>query len=525
MTPRLVPLVLISCAGLALAQQGPQTSPPLEDPLWPRELREQGRRAEELRLLKERVRAQERELQRIRGHVPTLAADDQDPTPPEAPALPAPAPDQSPAPQPQGEEPQPAHPQPAQPRPERPRAPASRAEPEPRPAPRAAPRRAEPAPELDLEEPTPIRELGLDVAAGTDRTLTQRLRGDESRDIAQGKRDLAERLLGGLLGAPVLGALPPERRVALRDALLPAFRDPRLASGRLPILRVKVNLGEALDRLLDALGIDGSTFPTFVALAHGFRAPTQRAGAVAESALTDTLQRFRLRRVQRPADAGLVVAIRGGVAFEPFPGESAQAQVYRGSLRCQGVTGRAYHRDSATVVSHFNLSSFSERKDAFEADVEGLHEPWVASAEAISAQAEHYARDIGRAVGLRVARALLLSHCRSTQGKVQAPAPAPVASQPAPPPAQSAAPEPAGERYQLRFRIGEDEAEEIVGLLRRKGQFRDWELVALEGDEATYRANYAGRGVVLRLREALAELSIHGVVRKRGEVLTIRQAD
>ncbi|HBP23139.1 MAG TPA: hypothetical protein DEA08_35875 [Planctomycetes bacterium] len=556
---RLRPRVLLAVLPATLLV-APLTWAQEADPLWPRDLREESAQLRELRDLRIRLDAMRVELQRLRALAQRtgrlvdsqaaraqllereleagearLAQLDPEATPSapaaSAPAA-APAPVQAPAPG------APSEPAPAGVAPEE--APARPAPVQPSPAPPA------PAPSEGFElpksappvaDPLPIRAVGLALAASTERSFSLNLAGEDPASLAAGSRDLAHRVLGGMLGRPVLGALPQERREALAAALEGAFRSRiRPARGQQPPrLHVRLDLGEGLARVLDALGVTPATFPTFLTVTHAVVGPNPRTAELVGAALADTLHRFRLREVtrERARDAGLIASARGQIVLSRFPGATAQAQAgYQGSLRPQGLSGRLYQRSTRTLLAHFALSSDSQRSTVEEASCEDLHQPWI-GAEGADAASEAYARAVGRAIGLRLARALLLDYvrggARTSLSARPVEEPAPSALQPksqaheASPAVAGAA---AGTRYAIRFQgLDPDDVAMFVDRLHQGGRFTDWDHVRIEGGLEVYRANYAGRGVVVRLREGLEALSIPAIVRKRGPVLRIIAAD
>ena len=569
MFERLRPRVLLAVLPAALLA-APLTWAQEADPLWPRDLREEPAELRELRELRIRLDAMRAELQRLRALAQRrgrlvdsqaaraellerelamgeerLAELDPDATP-SAPATPAPvvpapapvvpapapapvvpAPSEQSEPAPAGVLPEevPAAPAPAAPAPAAPAPAPSFAEPGAPAHGLALPQEAPP-----VADPLPIRAVGLALAASTERSFSLALVGEDAASVAAGRRDLARRVLGGILGRPVLGALPPARREALAAALEGAFRArTRPARGEQPArLQVRLDLGEGLARVLDALGVTPGTFPAFLTVTHAVVGHNPRTGELVGAALADTLHRFRLREVprERAREAGLIAAARGQVVLARFPGATARAQAgYEGSLRPQGLTGRLYQRATRTLLAHFALSSDSQRSSVEEATCEDLHQPWIGG-EGADAASEAYARDLGRAIGLRLARALLLDYVRGgAPSAAQASAGPQLGAEAAP---AEARPElaAAGTRYAIRFQgLDADEVASLVDRLHQRARFSDWEHVRIEGGLEVYRASYAGRGVVLRLREGLAALSIPATVRKRGPVLRVVAAD
>lgn len=524
-------------ATLAGAQQLPG-----EDPLWPKELRAEGRQAGELRRLRELAREYEDQLARLRVKLAeaTKEAASRRPTSqpaeqakdeaqlealrrqvellqgelerakasaaPEAPALPPVA--EAPAPE----------------------APALEA-PE-APAPEAAP----------LNAPNFAEREELPASVGADRVLTRRIR---EGGIPAAKRELAEDVLQRIYGRQVLSLLGADELGRLLDAVEATFRQVRVERG---LLRLRCHEAEAQARTLDVLGLDEAlAAEPFLVVTNRFRGPSD-AGRIAGAAFSDTLQSFRFRATGRGQRAPLVIALSGRLAFSRMPHGSAHAQLYRGQLRCQAVRVRVFHRPSNQILHHSALSSDAELR-ADESHPTELHQPWIARDASIAEVGEAYAGAVGRAAAQRVARTLLVDILRS-RGQLSATGRAftqPAASQAEfvegePAPLASGAPAPlasakttvedapleapasyevsSAPRYVLRFKGLEDvEVDEAIEALQQNPRFARWKHVSSTGDLHVYACDYAGRGVVLRLREVLAEADVS--VTKRGPRLTI----
>lgn len=100
--------------------------------------------------------------------------------------------------------------------------------------------------------------------------------------------------------------------------------------------------------------------------------------------------------------APLVVAIKGNIKFEEFPAGSPQAQQFRGYLRCQGVTGRLYDKNSDTILANFNIRSDKSINNEQDASRELLHQPWVGKMDSVSEAAEAYAQLIGKYIAKNI---------------------------------------------------------------------------------------------------------------------------
>lgn len=520
-------------ATLAGAQQLPG-----EDPLWPKELRAEGRQAGELRRLRQLAREYEDQLGRLRVKLaeatkeaasrrptsrPAEQAKDEAQlealrrqvellqselerakasTAPEAPAL-APArtrPDQ------------PSEALEAQPS-EAPEAPALAPE-----APAAAPS----APDFSEREELP-------ASSGADRALSRRVR---EGGVAAAKRELAEDVLQRIYGRQVLSLLQPGEVSRLLDAVEACFRNERVERG---LLRLRCHEAEAQARTLDLLGIDGAT-EAFLVVTNRFQGPSD-AGRIAGAAFTDTLQSFRFRASGRGQRAPLVIALSGRLAFSRMPHGSAHAQLYRGQLRCQAVRVRVFHRPSNQILHHSAITSDAELRSG-ETHPSELYQPWIAHDASIGEVGERYADAVGRAAGQRVARTLLVEILRS-RGHMSATGRAfsqPEASQAdfvdgEPAPLASGAPAPVeressfevaarAPRYVLHFKGLEDaDVDEAIEELQHNARFSRWKHVSSTGDLHVYACDYSGRGVVLRLREALVDTPVR--VTKRGPRLTI----
>jgi hypothetical protein len=515
-------------ATLAGAQQLPG-----EDPLWPKELRAEGRQAGELRRLRQLAREYEDQLGRLRVKLaeatkeaasrrptsrPAEQAKDEAQlevlrrqvellqselerakasTAPEAPAL-APS--------------EPAAPEPA------PEAPTLAEAP-------AAPAAASSAPDFAEREELP-------ASSGADRALSRRIR---EGGVAAAKRELAEDVLQRIYGRQVLSLLRANEVSRLLDAVEACFRNERVERG---LLRLRCHEAEAQARTLDLLGIDEALgAEAFLVVTNRFEGPSD-AGRIAGAAFTDTLQGFRFRASGRGQRAPLVVALSGRLAFSRMPQGSAHAQLYRGQLRCQAVRVRVFHRPSNQIMLHSALTSDAELRSG-ETHPTELHQPWIARDASIGEVGERYADAVGRAAGQRVARTLLVDILRS-RGHMSATGRA--FSQPdlsqadfvdgEPAPLASGAPAPVQQeetsfevarapRYVLHFKGLEDaDVDEAIEELQQSSRFSRWKHVSSTGDLHVYACDYSGRGVVLRLREALVDTPVR--VTKRGPRLTIR---
>lgn len=491
----------LGVAGLAGAQQLPG-----EDPLWPKELREEGRQAGELRRLRElarereaeleRLRAQEQEaptsrpareeaeaelvrlraeLDRLQAEVERLRAAPVAPAAPLAPAL----------------------------------APAA-------PAPALAPAAAAPP-----SAPAP--------AAPVARA--------ESAEVADARRAQANSILEELLGREVVSLLDGREYEAALSGVASCFRAERTKTGR---PRWSCDRSEALDQALRALNLGALTSEPFQLVSNRFGGSDE--GALAAAACTDMLQRFHLRAVS--GTAPLVVTLSGRLVFSPFRNET-HSQLYAGQLRCQAVRVRVYHRPSNEVLLNSPLNSDENLREG-EAFGAALPQPWVARDSSQSEVAERYAVLIGQRAGVRAAQGLIADFLRARSGVVnrtpevdaaQAEGPrhdegfsgyesfadgagrSELSAEAGPSPEISSAP---AARYVLCFRgLHDADVDDALERLTRAEGFARWKHVSSVGDLRVYSCTFEGRGVVLRLRDSLAADGISATVSKRGPRLTI----
>lgn len=523
---------LVSLAG---AQQLPG-----EDPLWPKELRAEGRQAGELRRLRQLAREYEGQLSRLRVKLAEATKEAESRRPTSRPAEQARDEAQLKSLQRQVEL--------LQSELERTRVPSAPAAPAPQaleaPAPEApaleAP--AEALPEVLPEAPASSFAEREEVApiSGSDQTLSKRIRDG---GLAAAKRELAEDVLQRIYGRQTLSLIQRDELGRLLDAVEACFRHERVERG---LLRLRCHEAEALARTLDVLGLDDElgTEP-FLVVTNRFEGPSD-AGRIAGATFTDTLQSFRFRAAGRGHRAPLVVSLSGRLAFSQMPRESVHAQLYRGQLRCQAVRVRVFHRPTNQILLHSAISSNKELREG-ETHPSELHQPWIARDASIGGVGERYAEAVGRAAGHRVARALLVQilrgrgHTTATsraftqsseaQAEFHAGSPAPLASgAPAPleareslaeAPAFEAAPAARAPRYVLRFKGLDDvEVDEAIEELQQNERFARWKHVSSAGGVHVFACDYAGRGVVLRVRDALVESEVR--VTKRGPRITIR---
>jgi len=521
-------------ATLAGAQQLPG-----EDPLWPKELRAEGRQAGELRRLRQLAREYEGQLSRLRVKLAEATKEAESRRPTSRPAEQAKDEAQLEALRRQVEL--------LQSELERAKSSAAPAEVAPE-APAIAP--SEPAPEAPAfaapeapaaapsESPDFAEREELPASTGADRALSRRVR---EGGVAAAKRELAEDVLQRIYGRQVLSLLQGEEISRLLEAVEATFRRVRVEGG---LLRLRCHEAEAQARTLDVLGVDEALgAEPFLAVTNRFEGPSD-AGRIAGAAFTDTLQGFRFRAAGRGQRAPLVIALSGRLAFSRMPQGSAHDQLYRGQLRCQAVRVRVFHRPSNQILHHSAISSDAELR-ADESHPSELHQPWIARDASIGEVGERYADAVGRAAAQRVARTLLVEilrgrgHMSATSRAFTQPdlsqadfvggEPAPLASgAPAPvaPLEREAVEAPTSfevsraPRYVLRFKGLEDaEVDEAIEELQRNERFARWKHVSSTGDLHVYACDYSGRGVVLRLREALAEADVR--VTKRGPRLTI----
>tara|TARA_R110002072_G_scaffold128623_8_gene266458 strand:- start:225 stop:1832 length:1608 start_codon:yes stop_codon:yes gene_type:complete len=516
-------------ATLAGAQQLPG-----EDPLWPKELRAEGRQAGELRRLRQLAREYEGQLSRLRVKLAEATKEAESRRPTSQPAEQAKDEAQLETLRRQVEllQSELERAKASEPAPEAPAfAPSA-------PAPEAPALAAPEAPHLAPSAPDFAEREELPASTGADRALSRRIR---EGGIAAAKRELAEDVLQRIYGRQVLSLLQAEELGRLLDAVEACFRRERVEGG---LLRLRCHEAEAQARTLDVLGVDEALgAEPFLVVTNRFEGPSD-AGRIAGAAFTDTLQGFRLRAAGRGQRAPLVIALSGRLAFSRMPQGSAHDQLYRGQLRCQAVRVRVFHRPSNQILHHSAITSDAELR-ADESHPSELHQPWIARDASIGEIGERYADAVGRAAAQRVARTLLVEILRG-RGSMSATSraftqpdlsqadfvdgePAPLASgAPAPvaPLEREAVEAPTSfevsraPRYVLRFKgLDDAEVDEAIEDLQRNERFARWKHVSSTGDLHVYACDYSGRGVVLRLREALADADVR--VSKRGPRLTI----
>ncbi|MBL4848099.1 MAG: hypothetical protein JKY65_21495 [Planctomycetes bacterium] len=344
--------------------------------------------------------------------------------------------------------------------------------------------------------------------------------------VAAARRSLAEDVLQRLFGRQVLSLLTSSKIEALIEAVAATFRQERIQRG---LLRLRCHEGEALARTLDVLQLNAQIMSeSFFVVTNRFEGPSD-AGRVAAAAFTDTLQSYRFRAAGRAQGAPLVVSISGRLAFTSMPRGTVHAQLYRGQLRCQAVRVRVYHRPSDQILHHSAIVSNKEIRKG-ERQTSQLYQPWIGRDASIAEAGEPYANAVGQMAGQRVARALLVrilrarGHATATTRAFRPEAEsaceeAPLAAHQPEVAAERVAPR--APRYVLRFKgLDDAEVDEAIEDLQENSRFARWKHVGTTGDVHVYACDYSGRGVVLRLREALVESDVR--VTKRGPRLTIR---
>ena len=372
------------------------------------------------------------------------------------------------------------------------------------------------------------------LISSNDETYTVPMASRSDADRTRARHLIASKVLDQLLGSKTAAAVPAAKRQAVYQELVEAYRQERVRKtrrGKL-LLRATVNLGEARSVVLDELGVAGQFQRSPFIVISGLRGPGKSLAATAGSAFGDALTQHRFRRLSSSAPrsaAPLVCSIRGKIMFTRMPAHSAQAGSYRGYLRCQGVVARVYDRNTQTVLAEFTVSSSSKKRDAFEATLNKLHQPWVGQHESVSHAAERYAQFIGRAAATRVAQSFLATYCRArldVSPKSQ-PVTRPIARsgrrvlRAAPRSRRSRHPLPS-DYYELRF-VGfdYDEVDQLVRALERVRGFDNWVERGAMGNLHAYECTFRGTFIVRRLHTVLEDAELDGRVRKRGAKISI----
>ncbi|MGE0708170.1 MAG: hypothetical protein AB7N76_00890 [Planctomycetota bacterium] len=279
-----------------------------------------------------------------------------------------------------------------------------------------------------------------------DETFTAVVPGGAEADRTIARARVARKAIERILAEWSFNALRGERRRDVVRATLGTLRDERflkITGSDKWKLTCTINIAEARNLVLDALNVDQTWgAQPFVLAACGdawWSGPKLEADQVRglRTAITvgaaDWLNRWRFRQAPAASDqarlaraalelgtgpstaklgalsdafqAPLVIAISGGVRFEPVT-TRPHSEHYQGYLRVQGLRCDVYQRTTNTVLASFTVSSDPAKAREDEVTTSEVHQPWVSKGDSIGAEAERYARILGRVIASNVCRRL-----------------------------------------------------------------------------------------------------------------------
>ena len=103
--------------------------------------------------------------------------------------------------------------------------------------------------------------------------------------------------------------------------------------------------------------------------------------------------------------APIVVTVpKGKVKMEPAKG--VQARINQGFMRCAGIRGKVYDKNTDTILGQFALSADMNKTKETQATFEAMHIMYVGKGDSRSMVAERYANRVGYWIGANVCRRL-----------------------------------------------------------------------------------------------------------------------
>jgi hypothetical protein len=287
--------------------------------------------------------------------------------------------------------------------------------------------------------------LGGSVADG-DQTFTVVVDGgsDGAKTIARAR--VARKAIERILAEWTFNALRGARRTAVVQATLKTLRREKFKerSGGKWRFSAVINMPEARNLVLDALAVQETwgADPYVLAVCGdrwwgGSKLGSDEVDGIRlgiTSGAADWLNRWRFTQAPGAKDralllkkasalgvkptaaelqgfsgsfeAGLVVALSGGIKFERFSKATPQTKGFQGYLRVRGLTCTVYQRSSNTILATFAVRSEGGKTTESDATTSSVHQPWVAKGASISAEAERYGQFLGRTVASNVCRRL-----------------------------------------------------------------------------------------------------------------------
>jgi len=274
-------------------------------------------------------------------------------------------------------------------------------------------------------------------------TVTKRAKSGSDADKTIARAQAVTQVIEDILKDWSFSAIRGEQRKKLIHNIFDILRSERFKERRGKWrYSAKVSMSEARNRVLDALDVQ-NTFGAdqCIVVVHpdvskvpGLDADEQKAMYTQILAgVSDYLNKHRFReapaagqkeQMLRAAlelganattqqmhefaaanNAPIVVTVpTGKIKMEPAKG--AQARINQGFLRCMGIRGKVYDKNTDTVLGQFALSSSMNKTNETEATFEELHISWVGKGDSRSMVAERYANRVGYWIGANVCRRL-----------------------------------------------------------------------------------------------------------------------
>ncbi|MGE0707599.1 MAG: hypothetical protein AB7N76_08025 [Planctomycetota bacterium] len=421
--------------------------------------------------------------------------------------------------------------------------------------------------------------LGSPVFAQSERmrdnvTKTAIAKSDSDADKTIARAKMVTKIVEEILVDWSFSAIRGEQRKTVIHNIFDVLRQEKWTpfSGGKAKLTAKVSMSEVRNRILDALDVQ-NTFGAdqCVIVVHpdvckvpGLDADEQRAlYAALMAGVSDYLNQHRFREAPAMGQkdqmmkaalelganattqkmhefsaafaAPIVVTVpEGKIKLEKAAG--AQAQLYKGYLRCMGIRAKVYDKNTDTILGQFTMSSSENKQNETEATAEELHQPWVGKEESTSAVSERYAKIVGWYLAANICKRLF------DRFYAMQPVPQPPAGAPAPrdcpgcgdkvvDPALNACPAcesplpaakggaaaggtPAnGKRvptardyYQLRFKDWDEaEVDGIMEALKGNTDFGNWKSAGTVGIFKVYRCSYVGGDIEKAIKDGLHE--------------------
>jgi glucodextranase-like protein len=275
-----------------------------------------------------------------------------------------------------------------------------------------------------------------------DVTFSQTAPGGSDADKTIARAKVAKKVIERILGEWSFSALRGERRREVVTQAIATLRRERFKKYRGKYrYTATVNMPEARNLVLDAFAVE-RTFGAepYLLVAEGAswfkgaklsRDEVKTIRGALTTASADWLNRWRFKQagtgkldsgalLQRGPlrestyqglgatyNAGLVVVIKGGVAYQAFKGSNhATAAGFKGYLRTKGLICVVYDRTREQIAATFTVKSSADKRSEDEATTDSAHQPWIAKGSSVAEEAERYSQFLGRLIASNVMRRL-----------------------------------------------------------------------------------------------------------------------